>query len=138
MVVNLRRALRGMVRHLHAEGGESYEFGFLPPLRSPPGAHGFMIGVRHPDGCQLSGSMKTGMVASRPFVVIGSPAFVGISEGATTSHRWPRPVIWRLSGRVRPLCKRSEFYGWFDNNRVANSIPLATGGRLQWFLWGQK
>ena len=24
-----------------------------------------------------------------------SPAFVGISEGATTSHRWPRLVSWR-------------------------------------------
>ena len=39
-----------------------------------------MIGVRHPDGRQLSGSMKTGMVASRPFVVIGSPAFVGMQR----------------------------------------------------------
>jgi hypothetical protein len=59
-------------------------------------AYGFMIGVRHPDGRQLSSPMKTGehgRVATICFHPIA--AFVGISDGATTSHRWPRRVSWR-------------------------------------------
>lgn len=35
------------------------------------------------------------IVASRRFVFTRSPAFVGISDGTTTSHRWPRRVSWR-------------------------------------------
>ncbi len=34
------------------------------------------------------------------------------SSESAKAPRWPRPVIWRFNGRVRPLCKRSEFYGW--------------------------
>lgn len=37
----------------------------------------------------------TSMVASRRSVFTRSPGFIGISDGATTSHRWPRLVSCR-------------------------------------------
>ncbi|TIW20085.1 MAG: hypothetical protein E5V65_09060 [Mesorhizobium sp.] len=59
-------------------------------------AHGFMIGVGHPDGGQLSGPMKAGKHGGvATFVLTRSPDFRGISDGSTTSHRWPRRVSWR-------------------------------------------
>jgi hypothetical protein len=59
-------------------------------------AHRFTSDVRHPDGRQLSGSMKTGG-HGRDAVFTRSPDFIGISDDATSSQRYPRLVIWQCT-----------------------------------------
>jgi hypothetical protein len=77
-----------------------------------------MISVGHPDGRQFSGPMKT--------TISRSPAFVGISDGATTPHQWPRLCELAMNSHtVRPhnktpaaktaaqLADRARFIGNF-------------------------
>ena len=59
-------------------------------------AHRFMPFVRDTDRRQLSGPLKLGKAYPiAQLVLTRSPGFLGTSEGATTSHGYPMPVIRR-------------------------------------------
>jgi hypothetical protein len=60
--------------------------------------HSLMGRIRNPNGGQFDGAGSfASITASRRSVLIRSPAFIGISEGATTTHSWPRAVICRCN-----------------------------------------
>lgn len=65
---------------------------------SPGGARpdqvplGFMRGVRHPGGRQFAGAEQLRLHHSV------SPAFTGMSEGATTTQSCPKSASWRGPG----------------------------------------
>jgi len=57
---------------------------------------GFVIGVRHPDGRQFTGSIKTrkhgGVTTICLHPIAGLGRYQRNNDGATTSQRWPMPV----------------------------------------------